>query len=361
MILGFFVSLDSPGNMSVGLCLAHAILPKDKWLAGLGNDTPWPCWGIMRKIHADNAGEFHSEMIKRACKEYTMDLEWRPVKKPHYGAHIERLLGTILGEIHNLPGTTFSNPEERGQYDSEKHAAMTVGELEKWLATYITGVYHQRMHSALGTSPIKRYELGIFGNEEIPGRGIPARIVDEDRLRLDLMPYFERTVQGDGVVLDNVHYFGDVLKRYIGAKDPNNPTRKQKFIFKRDPRDISVLYFYAPDLNQYFKIPYRDTSHPPISLWEYRKSWRKLREDGKKGINERLIFQTYEKLREQEEQSKRKTKHSLREDQRRRNNRQIIKPKTADETALTGSVSDKALDSIFESEIEPFDVIESTL
>jgi putative transposase len=235
---------------------------------------------------------------------------------------------------------------------------MTVGELEKWLATYITGVYHQRMHSALGTSPIKRYELGIFGNEEIPGRGIPARVVDEDRLRLDLMPYFERTVQGDGVVLDNVHYFGDVLKRYIGAKDPNNSMRKRKFIFKRDPRDISVLYFYAPDLNQYFKVPYRDMSHPPISFWEYRKSWRKLREDGKKGINERLIFQTYEKLREQEEQSKRKTKSSLREDQRRRNNRQIIKPKTADETALTGSESDKALDSIFESEIEPFDVME---
>ena len=63
-----------------------------------------------------------------------------------YPDDIERLLGTILREIHNLPGTTFSNPRERGEYDSEAKAAMTLAELEKWLATYIVEVYHQRMH-----------------------------------------------------------------------------------------------------------------------------------------------------------------------------------------------------------------------
>ena len=219
MVVGFFISLDRPNTMSVGLCLTHSILPKDKFLAAHNITTTWPCWGIMRKIHADNAGEFRGEMMRRACKEYGIDLEWRPVKKPHYGAHIERLIGTILKEIHNLSGATFTNPDERGQYDSEGHAVWTKGELEKWLADFITGVYHQRVHSAIGTSPIKRYELGIFGNEEMPGRGLPARIVDEDRVRLDLMPYIERTVQGSyGIVLDNIHYYSDVLKRFVNAK-----------------------------------------------------------------------------------------------------------------------------------------------
>lgn len=37
--------------------------------------------------------------------------EWRPVAKPRYGAHIERLLGTLNEEIHGLAGTTFSNPK----------------------------------------------------------------------------------------------------------------------------------------------------------------------------------------------------------------------------------------------------------
>ncbi len=117
---GFYLSLDPPGDISVGLCIAHAILLKDKWLAKHNINIAWPTWGVMSKIHADNAGEFHSNMIKRACNEYSIDLEWRPVKKPRYGALIESLLGTFAEKIHQLPGTTFSNPKERGKYDSEK-------------------------------------------------------------------------------------------------------------------------------------------------------------------------------------------------------------------------------------------------
>ena len=96
----------------------------------------------MKTIHLDNAKEFRGKMLKRACEEHGIDLAWRPVATPHYGGHIERLLGTLLREIHSLPGTTFSNPRERGEYDSDAKAAMTLAELEKWLATYIVEVYH---------------------------------------------------------------------------------------------------------------------------------------------------------------------------------------------------------------------------
>jgi hypothetical protein len=44
MVAGIYVSLDPPNTMSVGLCIAHAILPKDQWLAKLGLSTAWPCW-----------------------------------------------------------------------------------------------------------------------------------------------------------------------------------------------------------------------------------------------------------------------------------------------------------------------------
>jgi putative transposase len=355
MVLGFFISLDPPNTMSVGLCLAHAILPKDKWLAGHRIEVPWPAWGLMRLIHADNAREFRGEMLRRACKEYNIDLEWRPVRKAHYGGHIERLLGTFLEEIHALPGTTFSNPEERGQYDSEKHAVMTRTELEAWLATYITGVYHQRVHSALGTSPINRYELGIFGNETLPGRGLPVRVVDEDRLRLDLMPYVERTVQEYGVAVDHIHYYSDVLKRFVNSKDPNNSKLKRRFIFKRDPRDISVLYFYDPELKQYFKVPYRDTSRPPMSIWEYRQVMKRLALEDKKHIDERLIFETYDKMRAQEEKAGRETKRVRRTKQRRRDNKQIVRPKTADDLRPTAEKSEQ---SASRPTIEPFDVLE---
>lgn len=326
MVLGFYLSLDPPGNTGTGQCIANSILTKELWLTGLDINISWPCWGLMDKIHADNAGEFRGHMLKRACKEYGIDLEWRPVKKPRYGAHIERLLGTFMKEIHRLPGSTESNPGKRGEYDSEKHAALTMAELEKWLTLYIVGAYHQIEHSGIQMPPIKRYEQGIFGTEQVIGRGLPLRVDDVDRLRLDLLPAFKRTIQGYGVQLDKIQYKSGVLVRWENAKDPKSPKERRKFVFKRNPRDISVLYFYDPDLKQYFKIPYRDIAYPPMSIWEYRKVRAHLKEKGLKDVNEQLIFQTFLELREMVSESTRKSKSARREEERHKANKRAKKP-----------------------------------
>ncbi len=47
MVTGMELSLEAPSAMSAGLCAAHSILPKEKWLSeemGLPN-VEWPCWG----------------------------------------------------------------------------------------------------------------------------------------------------------------------------------------------------------------------------------------------------------------------------------------------------------------------------
>src|SRR6266404_1939362 len=353
MVVGFYVSLDPPGAMAAGLCIANAILPKEKWLALHDINNAWPCWGLMKQIHADNAGEFRGHMLQRACQEYGIDIEWRPVKKPHYGAHIERLLGTFSEEIHSLPGTTFSNPGQRGEYNSEKNAAMTLAEFEKWLITYIVGVYHQRMHSSLKTSPTKQYESGIFGDDKRPGCGLPNRMLDKDRLRLDFMPYVERTVQQYGVVIDDVHYYSDVLRRFINATDPDRPKSKRKFIFKRDPRDISVIYFYDPELKQYYEIPYRDTSHPPMNVWDLRAAMKILGENGLKEINENLIFDAYEQMRLQEESAISETKKMRRTRQRRSLHQNVARPMTMNDHSAT-QYEEVTFEQSF-PQVEPFD------
>ena len=66
MVVGFYVSFDPPGAMAVGLCLAHAILPKEGWLAKYEVATAWPVWGVMAVVHADNAKEFHGRMLRAA-------------------------------------------------------------------------------------------------------------------------------------------------------------------------------------------------------------------------------------------------------------------------------------------------------
>jgi putative transposase len=53
MVVGFYVSFDPPGALSTGLCISHAILPKENWLARYSITTPWPRWGVMKTIHVD--------------------------------------------------------------------------------------------------------------------------------------------------------------------------------------------------------------------------------------------------------------------------------------------------------------------
>lgn len=318
MIAGFYVSFDPPGALATGLCLAHAILPKELWLAKYDITSAWPVWGFMDVVHCDNAKEFHGAMLAKACANYGIELKFRPVRQPHYGGHIERFLGTFAEEIHRVPGTTFSNPAERGTYDSEGRAILTIFELERWIADLIVNVYHRRVHSSLGMSPLEKYEEGILGTATKPGRGLPARCTDETKLRLDFLPYFERTVQRPGISIEGIHYYADLLRPWISASDPDHPERKREFIVRRDPRDISVVYFYDPLAQQYLRIPYRDTSRPPMSVWELQKIRRQLKNEGRRSVDEQIIFDACARLRAIEEEAKRTTKSMRREQQRRR-------------------------------------------
>lgn len=327
MILGFFLALEEPSAMSVGMCLSRAILPKDDLLSKMGITIPWNCWGIPATVHADNGRDFRGEMLRRACQEYGIDLVWRPVGRPHFGGHIERLMRTFNKEIHDLPGTTFSNPALRGDYDSEKNAVFTLPELEKWITRYITGVYHQKYREILMMSPLKKYERGLLGDGMKKGRGLPPKITDAERLTFDFMPHFERTVQRSyGVDIDNITYYSDVLRPFIGATDDEDARFSKKFIFRRDPRNIREIYFYHPELKRYYAIPYRNTAHPPISIWELQAIRRRLQELGRKEIDEDLIFRTYEDMRSDELFAVQETKKARKQKQKRTYYSQVEHP-----------------------------------
>ena len=156
MVLGFHLSLEPPSLLAVALCLTHAVMDKSFWLAARGIGTDWPARGIPKAIYVDNGAEFHARAFERACSDYQIELSHRPPGTPRYGGHIERLIGTMMGAIHLLPGSHFSNIFERGDLDAEAEAVMTLHELEIWLALEITGSYHARVHSVLDTTPLTR-------------------------------------------------------------------------------------------------------------------------------------------------------------------------------------------------------------
>lgn len=293
-VAGFYLSLDPPSEVSVGMCLVHAILPKEGWLASIGAQTRWPMWGKPSAVHADNGKEFHGSMITRAAEQHRFRMEWRKVKTPNWGGHIERLMGTFSQEVHTLPGTTFANTQQRGTYAPHKESVLTFAELELYLSEYICGVYHQRVHTGIARPPIKRLESGLLGDGHTPGRGLPPPVADAKRLRLDFLPLIPRTVQRYGIQLDNIHYYHPVLDNWVRAKTKDGKLRR--FTIRRDPRDISVVHFLDPTTDRYVTIPYRQIDRPSMSLWELREVMTQLRKEGRDEVDEDLIFDTHARL-----------------------------------------------------------------
>ncbi len=135
------------------MCITQMVGDKARWLAERECSLPWPVFGVPDRIGVDNAKEFKSRSLKNACREWGVRLEYRPIGAPHYGGHVERLIGTMMGGVHLLRGSTQSSVKEKGDYDSVAHATMTLTEFEKWLALEI-GRYNHAVHRVLNRPPI---------------------------------------------------------------------------------------------------------------------------------------------------------------------------------------------------------------
>ena len=115
MITGMHISLDAPSATSVGLCVAQSVLPKETLLDQWGIEAEWPVWGFPKTVHVDNGPDFRSKSVEHACNKYAMHVEFRRVKRPQDGGHIERLIGTL-----RLETTTTSGERSAGSTSSRK-------------------------------------------------------------------------------------------------------------------------------------------------------------------------------------------------------------------------------------------------
>lgn len=301
-VAGFYLSLDPPSSTSVALCLTRAVFDKSKWLNDLGISIDWPIRGIPEKIHVDNATEFHSRTFTTACRDWGIKVVWRPVGRPEYGGHVERLIGTTMGAVHVLPGTTFSSVAERGDYDSAAKATMTMAELERWIALEIGGRYHNDIHKSLDRPP-----LAVWN--ELEDRARWRMPESPEAFLLSFLPDERRKLRRDGVNLFRIKYWSDALTADLGhAVEP--------MMVKYDPRDLSRIWVQRLAGN-FVEARYRDLSRPPISIWEHRAAVRRLRAQGKREVREDEIFAAIKEQRQIEDDAKRSSTQARRAAARR--------------------------------------------
>ena len=283
-ILGFYLTLEAPSSTSVGLCLVQSILPKTDWAARIGLQIPWEMHGRPDELYTDNGADFRSEAMEMGCLAWGMKISFRPPGMPHFGGIVERVIGTAMRSLKTLPGATGGSVVHRGDRDPAKSAAMTMRELELYLATFFAGQYHHTIHSFHGMTPHARWKLGIFGDAERSGRGVPTAIDDPSRLLIDFLPLQRRSVTRRGIRWAGILYMDDVLRPYVESD------ARQSFVVRRDPRDVSWIWFLCPEDNRYYPIRSRDISRPSLTLWELENARKHLRRQGRIDYDETALF-----------------------------------------------------------------------
>lgn len=260
-VLGIYIGFESPSYVTVARCLKHGFMPKASLMTDYPEvKHPWNAHGVPQTVLVDNGPEFHSADLEQACMSLGVDLVYCPTRKPWYKGAVERFLGTLnRGTSHGMPGTTFENIFEKGDYDPKKHAVVTLKTFRTVVMMWVSNYYHQRTHRSLHTSPAVMWDSSILP-EDIPVPANPQRLDmvmgRRDNYRLD----------HTGIVIEELQYNSPELRemrlRY-GAV-----SRVEVSI---DDSDLSYISVISPNGRDFLRVPCLTTEYvtPGFTRWQH--------------------------------------------------------------------------------------------
>lgn len=299
MCVGSYVSLGAPSIIQTAMALLRAFMPKDALLESIGHDWPWPCHGFPEVLHSDNGIDFKSLAIRRGLDTYDVAQYFRPVRQPRYRALIERFIGTLMGELHLVPGTTFSNVDRRGDYVSDRQAVMTLDAFEKWVLLQISR-YHRSPHRGIdGFAPQSRWDEAVENG--FKPRAVPPSYAED--VLLAFLPSAKRQVSRTGIHFKGLRYwapwFGPLIRKGAGSVE-----------LRFDPRDMSYICVLGPTGWERVHLYRRK---PPFTLREHELASAELRAKAASTVNEDDIHSLREQTQELVETEAKATRRTRRQ------------------------------------------------
>lgn len=288
-ILGIYLAMERPNAAAVALLLTRVALPKAAWLASLGlADVEWPMHGVPRTLHLDNAAEFKSRALRSGCREYSIELTYRPVRRPQFGGHVERMNRTLMDRLRGLPGATVSIAARRAKKvrPPEQTAQLTLREFEQWLVLEIAQRYHHSEHRGLmGATPASAWQALVTAHPPSMLPSDPSKQLD---FLIRFLPMGTRTIQQDGLTIFYLRYWHPIFAAWREFR--------RSVIVRYHPEDLSRV-FVSADGKTYVEARFADLRRQRISLWEHRMARRALKASGSPDVSEALIFKTIERQR----------------------------------------------------------------
>ncbi len=275
-ILGFCLTLEAPSTLSVALCLAHAICPKEAWLESRGVAHAWPTLGRPKQIVTDSAKEFRGAAFQRGCAEYGVSIRLRNRGCVHEGGVVERLLGKLNGVIGRHDGATGRSVKDRDGYPSEKRACLTFADLERCVALAIID-HNNQMNEKTLKVPLDEWRAHVGDQSEA--------VDSSEAVLLNFLPGVQRRLTPQGVELFALHYYSPWLGVLVPERD-----RIGTLEIRYDPRDISRIYVRDPGDSAFRVATRRDGITTPLTLWEHRRDRREQRAAASRTTTEKIAI-----------------------------------------------------------------------
>ncbi len=273
MPLGYYLSFGGPSAAAVIGGLRHAILPKDKpneVIPGLAIEHDWPCYGIMDLLVVDNGLEFHGVDLDNVALDLGVRILYCPKHAPQFKGAIERFLKTInYFFVHQLPGTSLARLQERGDYDSAKHALLTLAEFKLVLEKWFLDVYAQSIHRGIGVTPWAKWHEGLERRSLI----LPSSLQSLQR-RIGLVT--ERSLRRDGILFKGIRYSGQELVPMLRKYGEGIKVR-----VLYDHEDLGQIQVWSPDSDEPVSVLAADYGYAKgLTVVQNDLICAKLREEG---------------------------------------------------------------------------------
>ncbi len=272
--LGYYLGFEPPGYYAVAECLHHAIGMQESVREHYGTEHEWQACGVPAVLVVDNGKEFIGGNLRDTAELLGFVIQVCPVKTPEFKAGVERAIGSLAsGFFHTLPGTTFSSPAHRGDYNSVREACMYLSEIDKLINHYIVDQYAERLHKGLEGIPARAWERYI--NQGFLPR-LPAS-AEELTILLGQTEY--RRIWPYGIDVDNLRYNHPdlgALRTYF---------KNEKVKVKRYPGDLSRIYVFDPLDQRYLEVPVESQAQEyaqSLSLWKHKVICEFVRATGDK-------------------------------------------------------------------------------
>ncbi|WP_321873922.1 Mu transposase C-terminal domain-containing protein [Burkholderia ubonensis] len=263
MIMGFHIGARSPGQEEVGWAMRMAMLSKCDLLKRLGlGHLEWLARGIAEMVFGDNAWEFHGSAMRAGCDELGISLVYCPKRSPWFKGRVERFMRTIAEQLfHLIPGTTRSNTKERGEYQSEKLACVSLDELTVLVVRWIVECYQHTPHRGLKRkTPFQAWQESA----RLTPIYMPA---DPDRLSIAFSDTIMRPITNSGVTFDHLSYNSGALQ-LLRHSIPDDEKVKVRYFNDQ----TGHVYVYDPRQKEYLRVDCTDPDYAKdLTRWMHNE------------------------------------------------------------------------------------------